>query len=250
MRGLSMVPVKKGTGIEAKIDSLYHAINGLAEFPDILCLQEAAKGELIARRFNMKHSLHASKSSLWLLSRFPILQHGEIEGQESSPSCMWADIQTPQGMLRVYNMHLVSNRVTNTTEELLQTTGLPKEKAWNNVRFIVNRYKRTTRKRAIEARLLREHMDKSPYPAIVAGDGNDTPLSHTFHVLSSGLKDSFRQRGSGISTTYKSTLPLLRIDYILGTQQIHFKDIETHQLYYSDHYPVSSGICIIPASGS
>jgi endonuclease/exonuclease/phosphatase family metal-dependent hydrolase len=250
MRGLSMVPVKQGTGIEGKIDSLYNALQELKEFPDILCLQEASRGDLIAKRFGMKNSLHAPKSSLWLLSRYPILKHGELEGEEISPSAMWADIKTPQGVLRVYNMHLVTNRVTNTTEELIQDMDLKNENTWHNIRFIISRYKQTTKLRAIEAQALRNHLSKSPYPSVIAGDGNDTPLSNTFHLLSEGLKDSFFERGSGLSTTYDSTLPLLRIDYLLGSSSIYFKDHFTHHLRYSDHYPVSTGICINSQAGS
>jgi len=250
MRGLSMIPVKEGTGIEGKIDSVYNALNALKEFPDILCLQEAARGDLIANRFGMKYSLHAPKSSLWLLSRYPIIANGELEGEETGPSCMWADIKTPQGMIRLYNMHLVSNRVTNTTEELLQEMDLQNETTWSNIHFIVSRYKHTTAKRAIEAQTLKEHLSKCPYPAVIAGDGNDTPLSHTYNVLAEEMNDSFRQCGSGLSTTYESSLPLLRIDYILGTTEISFKDYQTHLLHYSDHYPISTGICLKSLNGS
>ena len=218
--------------------------------PDILCLQEAAKGELIAKRFGMNHSLHAPKSSLWILSRYPVLKHGELEGEETSPSCMWADLKTPQGTLRVYNMHLVSNRVTNTTEELIQDMDLKNENTWQNIRFIVSRYKQTTKLRAIEAQTLRDHLSKSPYPSVIAGDVNDTPLSHTYHILADDLKDSFKERGYGLSTTYESKLPLLRIDYLLGTPSIYFKDHYTHHIRYSDHYPVSTGICLQAQAGS
>jgi len=244
LRGLSMVPTKEGAGIEGKIDSLYNALNALEEFPDILCLQEAARGDLIAQRFGMKYSIHAPKSSLWVLSRYPIIKNGALEGEEANPSCMWVDIKTPQGMIRLYNMHLVSNRITNTTEELLQELDLKNETTWSNIRFIVSRYKQTTAKRSIEAQSLKDHLNKCPYPVIIAGDGNDTPLSHTYHILADDMKDSFRQSGSGLSTTYESSLPLLRIDYILGTDEISFKDHQTHLLDYSDHYPVSTGICI------
>lgn len=250
MRGLSMVTVKKGAGIEGKIDSVYNALHDLEEFPDILCLQEAASGDLIAKRFGMNHSLRAPKSSLWILSRYPIMKHGDLDGEETSPSCMWADIKTPQGMLRVYNMHLVSNRVTNTAAELIEEMDLKDENTWHNIRFIVSRYKQTTKLRSIEAKTIRTHLSKSPYPSVIAGDGNDTPLSHTYHLLSDGLKDSFKDRGSGLSTTYDSSLPLLRIDYMLGTTSIFFKNHNTHHLRHSDHYPVSTGICLQALAGS
>lgn len=250
MRGLSLVPVNKNAGVEGKIDSLYEALSELGEIPDILCLQEANNGERIARKFGLDHSLHAPKSTLWLLSRYPVIRQGVLDGEEINPSCMWADLKTPQGTLRVYNMHLVSNRITNTAEELINDMDLQNENTWSNIRFILSRYHRTTRKRAREAMAIRLHMDECPHPAVIAGDGNDTPLSHTYHLLSNDLRDSFRQAGSGRSTTYASKLPLLRIDYILGSRDIWFKDHETHHISYSDHYPVGVGICILPASGS
>jgi endonuclease/exonuclease/phosphatase family metal-dependent hydrolase len=250
MRGLSMIYVKQEAGIDAKIDTLYHVLTDLKEYPDIICLQEAIKGDRIAKRFGLDYSVHAPKSSLWLLSRYPILNNGQIVGAEESPSSMWADLQTPQGILRVYNMHLVSNRVTNTTEELIQDMDLQNENTWNNIRFIVSRYKFTTQKRAKEASTIRVHMATCKYPFVLAGDGNDTPLSHTYRVLKHGLKDSFEEKGFGLSTTYESKLPLLRIDYVLGSQDIEFKNHITPHIRYSDHFPVSAGICILPKAGS
>jgi len=250
MRGLSLVPVEKNDGISVKIDSLYNALTNLKEYPDIICLQEAYRGDLIAKKFGLEHSIHGPKSSLWLLSRYPIERSGKVDGAEASPSAMWADIRTPQGVLRVYNMHLVSNRVTTTTEELIQDMDLQNENTWNNIKFIVYRYRHTTQKRAKEAKTLREHMASCKYPVIIAGDGNDTPLSNTYNVLKAGLNDSFEEKGFGISTTYESALPLLRIDYLLGTGEILFKDHSTHHITYSDHYPISAGVCIQTNTGS
>jgi endonuclease/exonuclease/phosphatase family metal-dependent hydrolase len=244
MRGLAMIPVAKGEGTQARIDKLYDALTEYEEMPDIMCLQEAAKGELIAATFGLKHSIRAPKSSLWLLSKYPITAHGELDGQENNPSVLWADLKTPSGTLRVYNMHLLSNRVTNTAEELIQDMDFQNENTWSNIKFIVSRYRRTTQKRAKEATAMREHMKKCKYPILVAGDGNDTPLSNTYHIMADGLKDSFKQRGFGLATTYESKLPLLRIDYFFGSKDVYFKDHRTHHLSYSDHYPISTGICI------
>lgn len=250
MRGMSLIPVKKNDGIQVRIDSIYNALTDLKEFPDLICLQEATKGDLIAKKFGLKHSYHGPKSTLWLLSRYPIEKSGSLEGAEKGPSAIWADIKTPQGMLRVYNMHLVSNRVTNTTEELIQDMDLQDRSTWNNFKFILSRYKATTKKRAIEARTLRAHMSGSKHPVIVAGDVNDPPLSNTYHIISKDLHDSFRRKGFGLSTTYGSKLPLLRIDYLFGTKDIQFKDHTTYHIGYSDHFPISTGICISHNKGS
>lgn len=249
-RGLSMVPVQKDADYSIRIDSLYNALADLKEFPDIICLQEAYKGEMIAKKFDMEYSYHGPRSSLWLLSRYPIVKKGVLEGEEESPSVIWADIRTPQGLLRVYNMHLVSNRVTHTAEELIQDMDLQNENTWSRVKFIVSRYRRTTEKRAREALVIHEHLQKCPHPAVVAGDGNDPPISHTYKVLRKGLRDSFVAKGFGLGTTYESTFPLLRIDYVFGTGNVIFKDHHTHHINYSDHYPVSTGICLETDSGS
>ena len=244
MRGMSMIPVPKGSGAEARVERLYDALHDMNEMPDILCLQEGSRGELIAQKFGLAHSIRAPKSTLWILSKYPILAHGQLDGEENNPSALWADLKTPLGTLRVYNIHLVSNRVTNTTAELIQDMDFQSESTWSNIRFIVSRYKTTTKKRAKEALALRSHMRKCKFPVLIAGDGNDTPLSNTYHVLGKGMKDSFKQRGYGLSTTYESKLPLLRIDYFFGSKEIIFQDHRTHHLSYSDHYPVSTGICI------
>jgi len=250
MRGLSMVPVEKGASMERKIESLYQAMIDEKEFPDIFSIQEGSRGDYLGQQFGLSNMIHGTKSTLWILTKFPIIRQGELLGDEKNPYCIWADIKTDNGMLRVYNMHLMSNRVTNTTEELIQDMDFQKENTWNSIRFIMSRYKYTTKKRAKEASMLSEHIHKCPYPAIVTGDGNDTPLSHAYHVLSSGLNDSFFDRGFGFSTTYDSTLPLLRIDYLFGTSQIQFKDHITHHIHYSDHYPISTGICIKSGTSS
>jgi len=250
MRGLAMVPVEKGASTERKVESLYTALSDAKEYPDIFSIQEGTKGDYIGKKFGLTHAIHGSKSTLWILSKFPIIGQGELQGKEKNPYCIWADIKTDDGILRVYNMHLMSNRVTNTAEELIQDMDFQKENTWNSIRFIMSRYKYTTRSRAKEATALREHIRKCPYPAIVTGDGNDTPLSRTYHVLAKGMNDSFREKGSGFSTTYDSSLPLLRIDYLLSTPGIQFKDHITHHLSYSDHFPISSSICLKPGTSS
>lgn len=250
LKGLTMVPVKGDANYSIRVDSLYNALTDLKEIPDIICLQEAHKGDLIGKRFGLKYSIHGPKSSLWLASRFPILKHGYLDGAAESPSAIWADIETPQGTLRVYNMHLVSNRVTNTAEELIHDMDLKNENTWNKIKFIMGRYRFTTQKRALEALAIRKHMSSCKFPTIIAGDGNDPPVSHTYKVLKEGLQDSFVEKGFGVSTTYESKLPLLRIDYLLATNEILFKDHATYHISYSDHYPVSAGICLTSRSGS
>ena len=56
---------------------------------------------------------------------------------------------------------------------------------------------------------------QSPYPVIVAGDFNDTPVSYAYRKIRKGLNDSFVNSGYGAGFTYKGNYPPNRIDYIL-----------------------------------
>jgi endonuclease/exonuclease/phosphatase family metal-dependent hydrolase len=80
---------------------------------------------------------------------------------------------------------------------------------------------------------------------VVCGDFNDTPNSYTYHQISKGLNDAFREAGSGIGTTYVGKIPFLRIDYILYSKErfdpLYFKVIRKN---LSDHYPVVSTLKI------
>ncbi|HJW30171.1 MAG TPA: endonuclease/exonuclease/phosphatase family protein [Saprospiraceae bacterium] len=250
LRGLSMITAEHGASAERRIETLYGTMIEAKIMPDIISIQEGIKGELIGEKFGLLNSFHGSKSSLWVLTKYPIVDHGELSGEEANPFCIWADLKTDEGMLRVYNMHLMSNRVTNTTEELIQDMDFQKENTWNNIKFIVGRYTYTTQKRAREAAMLKNHLKTCPYPALITGDGNDTPLSNTYHVLVNGMTDSFSDQGIGLSTTYDNTLPLLRIDYLLATPGISFRNHLTYHLHQSDHYPISTAICLATKGSS
>ena len=94
--------------------------------------------------------------------------------------------------------------------------------------------------RARQARTVAAHIRRCPYPVIVCGDFNDTPLSYTYHVLGKQLQDAFAEAGFGLSNTYNGLLPSFRIDYILYSS--HFKAVSysCDRIDLSDHFPVSA----------
>jgi endonuclease/exonuclease/phosphatase family metal-dependent hydrolase len=99
-------------------------------------------------------------------------------------------------------------------------------------------------KRAEQVNIVLEHIEKSPFISIVCGDFNDTPMSYTYHMLSKGRKDTFKEAGEGFSGTYSFLWPLLRIDYILVPEAYTVYEHITFKEKYSDHYPVISSISI------
>ena len=95
-------------------------------------------------------------------------------------------------------------------------------------------------KRASQARVVKDHIDKSPFPVIVVGDFNDTPVSYAYTRIRKGLNDSFVNSGYGAGFTYKGNYPPNRIDYILYDNSLINSYFEIMKVKYSDHYPIIS----------
>jgi endonuclease/exonuclease/phosphatase family metal-dependent hydrolase len=95
-------------------------------------------------------------------------------------------------------------------------------------------------KRAQQSEELKTYINKSPYPVIVAGDFNDTPVSYSYTKIRKGLKDSFVNSGYGAGFTYKGKYPANRIDYILYDNALENRYFEIIKAKYSDHYPVAA----------
>jgi len=97
-------------------------------------------------------------------------------------------------------------------------------------------------KRAEQARTVMEHVKTSPYPTIVCGDFNDTPMSYAYNQFNQLLIDAFRNCSSGIGTTYVGKVPAGRIDYIFHSKNLHSANFSIQNEVYSDHRAIN---CII-----
>jgi len=96
--------------------------------------------------------------------------------------------------------------------------------------------------RARQARIIRKHIDESPYHVIVCGDLNDTAASYSYRLLKKGMKDAFVSSGRGVGRTYVGILPSFRIDYIFYSQGFDSFNFQTHDFRQSDHLPVSCSL--------
>jgi len=98
--------------------------------------------------------------------------------------------------------------------------------------------KSSYKKRAEESQVIKKHMQSSPYPIILCGDFNDTPLSYAYNTISKNLKDAFKESGKGIGQSFVK-IPTLRIDYILHNECFNSYNYKRHKQKLSDHYAVS-----------
>ena len=217
-----------------KIDKLINFLNERT-VPEILCLQEYSWVKFFAEALKFDNVI--KNKGVAIYTSYPVIEKGEIEFSNSFNAAVWADLQIKGEIVRVYNVHLQSNAVSKEAENLIaDPAGLQSLKG---LRLVLAKVKWATSKRASQARLVANHIKRSPHPVIVCGDFNDTPQSYTFRKISEGLQNAFKAKGRGLGITYAGTIPGLHIDHILLDEK--FK-VERHLITkepMSDHYPVT-----------
>lgn len=216
---------------------------------DILCVQDLTSSniDLFKEFFSFKNSqiLGKQKVMTGIFTSYPILDKGIIRFDGSFNSCVWADLKIEDDTIRVYSVHLESNRISGEAGDVISTGNLNEETTRKKVRNMFVKYKRSTIRRSEQAAIIAEHVAGSPHPVILCGDLNDTPLSRAYRLVSAGLQDGFKEVGKGIGTTYAGGIPGLRIDYIFADSNF---EILQHKILkdrvVSDHYPIFSSLII------
>jgi endonuclease/exonuclease/phosphatase family metal-dependent hydrolase len=179
---------------------------------------------------------------LSLFSRLPLKEKGRLPFGNRFNGAVFAEVEWQGERIRIYNVHLQSNKVSAVAEELLseETVRLDERKTWMNIRAMLARFKNKAQLRARQVRELCAHIKSSPHPVIACGDFNDTPQSYTYAQMTSLLKDGFRERGKGLGTTYRGKIPALRIDYLFSDPSLVLLQYDVLPLRVSDHYPVEA----------
>jgi len=220
---------------------------------DIICLQEASRannGSLSAHgirdllpgiHFFQRSSDNSDACSI-TFSKYPIINFGEIRFAGSSNLVLFSDIKVnDHHTIRVYNCHLQSYSIDPDDYSIVDSLGKGSNSMQiNEARKITYKLKSGFQIRALQARMVADHIRKSPFPVIICGDFNDTPVSYSYHKVRGTLKDAFVEAGWGISNTYNGELPSFRIDYILCSQKFQVQNYKRDKVYLSDHFPVRS----------
>ncbi len=211
---------------------------------NIVCFQEIRKAYLLemSEALELPHLHTIPYSSVAILSPVPFIDKGGERFPESSNGYLWVDIKLQGQRIRVFNIHLQSNKVSGVTDKVIEAGDLQEKETWMDIRLVLGRIKRATGTRSQQVKTVADQIANSPYPVIVCGDFNDTPQSFSYHLLSRGLKDSFREKGRGFGTTYAGNIPALRIDYILVDPRFDVLETQIPRVPYSDHYPVISNL--------
>lgn len=205
---------------ERCIDSVASVIKALN--PDIVCLQEMGFSDIADSLFEplypMPRSLSRNNLSPAIYSRYPIVRAGRVD---TLKNFVWADIviknKLKDDTIRIFNSHLHTTAIRRDESLYIENHDYLDDDSLTRVKDMVVRLAENNKIRAVQADTLSLMIQQSPYPTIVCGDFNDTPVSYTYRTVARGLKDAFRRVGRGYSYTYRGFFDMLRIDYVLAT---------------------------------
>jgi endonuclease/exonuclease/phosphatase family metal-dependent hydrolase len=224
--------------------------------PEIICLQEfyvtgnpSEKDQAVKQALGGKYYSHmkligTGKNRYYGIvtySKYPIITKGQITHSGSSSLSIFSDVVIDQDTFRIFNNHLQSFRLKKMERSFIEEMTDPADnEAIYAMKNLSVSLKKAFISRAHQADVLKSNIDQSPYPVIIAGDFNDTPVSYSYRKIRKGLMDSFVHSGYGAGFTYKGNYPANRIDYILYDNKLESRYFEILKIRYSDHYPVSA----------
>lgn len=200
--------------------------------PDIICFQEYSKtGTPRLDAYDYRYiqpNRSMGKSPLAIYSKFPILDQGYIDFDNSTNSGVYVDLSFRQKRFRVYNLHFESFRI-NAEDSLFTNPNSAALKIKFDEVFI---------KQLNQIRQFDAVENNSDLPSILCTDLNNTQFSKTYKALAKGRKDAFAEAGKGLGETfYFSSFPL-RIDFIFVEQEFKVNSFEVIEKRFSDHYPI------------
>lgn len=223
--------------------------------PDVICFQEfyhqdkpttfSTKDTLIELlKFRDAHERYSHKITgrqnfgVCMLSKYPMIHKGNVpfaDSEESDNYCIYADIVKNRDTFRIYNVHLQSIKLQQDDYAILGTNERQAGGEKSTFRLLLDKLRIAYPRRAEQARAVAKDIESSPYPVIVCGDFNDTPLSYVYNQFDKKLIDSFRESSNGLGVTYAGKIPAGRIDYIFHAEGLLSHRFKIQENPFSDH---------------
>lgn len=208
--------------------------------PDILCIQEFSNSANIDLKiYRHKYIFMGGdqiKTGQAIFSKFPIIDQGNIVFPNSNNNVVFADIKKGKDIIRVYNMHLQSIKISPDVNEISENIDVMNQ---GKSQMLFSRISKAFKKQQQQAEIIKTHKDKCSYPIIICGDMNNSAYSYVYRIIKGKLRDSFEEAGKGFGKTYKFKYYPARIDYIFADDKMKIKKFESFPKFEnSDHYPI------------
>lgn len=202
------------------------------ENPDVICVQEYHRNHNVDFSGFPHKYIHFrrkdSKMGYAIFSKYPLKNTGAFDFKDSDNNAQYADVILKHDTIRLYNIHLQSMGITPEVQYIQET----------NKERLIRRLSYRFRLQETQVKTLLEHKNKSEYPVILAGDMNNTPFSYTYRKMNTGMRDSFRERGRGLGTTFSFDGFPMRLDYIFAPREYAVISFKTIKETFSDHHAI------------
>jgi endonuclease/exonuclease/phosphatase family metal-dependent hydrolase len=214
--------------------------------PDILCVQEFSSSAVIDLKvYRYKYILMQGdkiKTGQAIFSKFPIINQGDITFPNSNNNVIYADIKKGKDIIRVYNMHLQSIKISPDVNEISENIDvINKDKS----QMLLSRISKAFTQQQQQAEIFKKHEQQCENPIIICGDMNNSAFSYVYRNIKGTLKDSFEEAGKGFGATYKFKYYPTRIDYIFADEKMSVKRFESFSEFEnSDHYPIMAELSL------
>jgi endonuclease/exonuclease/phosphatase family metal-dependent hydrolase len=248
-------------------ENMYSNRNAIFDYivsqnPDVVCFQEfyhqdkptdfVTRDTLInLLKIKDYHERYAHKArgrenfGVAVLSKYPVIAKGDVmfptQGDKDFNYCVFIDVVKNKDTFRIYNVHLQSIRLQQEDYSMF-VDGNGKQEKKSTLRLLIDKLRIAYPKRAEQARTVMAHVETSPYPTIVCGDFNDTPMSYAYNQFDKSLIDAFRNCSSGIGSTFVGKVPAGRIDYIFHSNDLKSSHFVIQDEAFSDHRAISCKI--------
>ncbi|KAA2215544.1 endonuclease/exonuclease/phosphatase family protein [Maribacter flavus] len=211
------------------------------ENPDILCLQEfgyyGLRNEVFTKYpysfTNYEVGSHEKGVLMAIYSKYPIINKGDIEFQNSLNGASFVDVVYQKDTLRVYNLHLESLKV--------RPRSLKRERSDR----LLGRLRNSFAKQQEQSDLIRQHMNGVGHSKIVCADMNNTQYSYAYQELKQDMADTFVEKGNGYGRTINFWKFPLRIDFILTDPNIEVLGHKNYKVSLSDHEPIMAVLQVV-----
>lgn len=224
--------------------------------PDVICMQEfntapnADNISLFTKHYpyhyfsaDYRRSATGYLSGCIIFSKYPMIDSGKIN-YPVAESLIYADILKGFDTIRIYTTHLQSFKFKKEDYNDIEKIREQEDEKFAASKSLIRKMTLAFGRRGIQADMVRNEIDKSPYPTIICGDFNDVPNSYAYFRIKGGRQDAFLKKGFAIGRSFISLAPTLRIDYILADRKFEVKQFDMIDEDLSDHIMLVSDILL------